>query len=140
MSERFRLSPQTVLVLDAFLGAPRDWRYGYDISRDTGLKSGTLYPILMRLADNKLVEASWETTEAGRRRADVDHSPHGIRAYCASSCDTRPSRAGAGPAPCSARWTSWTTTGPRTRRVVSGILAAGATLFAHSLLYLTTHS
>ena len=66
MSERFRLSPQTELVLDAFLEAPRDWRYGYDISRDTGLKSGTLYPILMRLADNDLVEASWETTEVGR--------------------------------------------------------------------------
>jgi PadR family transcriptional regulator PadR len=66
MTERLRLSPQTVLVLDAFLHAPKDWRYGYDISRDTGLKSGTLYPILMRLADNRLVEACWETTDAGR--------------------------------------------------------------------------
>src|SRR5712671_3787065 len=66
MKVQFRLSPQTVLVLDAFLEAPRDWRYGYDISRDTGLKSGTLYPILMRLAENELVESCWETTDAGR--------------------------------------------------------------------------
>lgn len=66
MKSPLRLSPQTVQVLDAFLEAPKDWRYGYDISRDTGLKSGTLYPILMRLADNKLVEACWETTDAGR--------------------------------------------------------------------------
>ena len=66
MSEHFRLSPQTVLVLDAFLEAPKAWRYGYDISRDTGVKSGTLYPILMRLADHGLVETAWETTEAGR--------------------------------------------------------------------------
>jgi PadR family transcriptional regulator, regulatory protein PadR len=66
MAERLRLSPQTVLVINALLESPKDWRYGYDISRDTGLKSGTLYPILMRLADHELVEACWETTSAGR--------------------------------------------------------------------------
>ncbi len=54
--KEFRLSPQTALVLDALLERPRNWRYGYDISRDTGLKSGTPYPILIRLADHKLVE------------------------------------------------------------------------------------
>ena len=63
---RLRLSPQTIQVLDAFLQAPRAWRYGYDISRDTGIKSGTLYPILMRLADLKLLETRWETTEPGK--------------------------------------------------------------------------
>lgn len=66
MNEELRLSPQTVLVLDAFLETPRSWRYGYDISRDTGLKSGTLYPILMRLADHELVETCWKTTESGK--------------------------------------------------------------------------
>jgi len=64
--QRLRLSRQTIQVLDAFLEAPSDWRYGYDISRDTGLKSGTLYPILIRLAEHKLLETSWETTEAGK--------------------------------------------------------------------------
>lgn len=63
---KLRMSPQTVLVLKEFLQAPRDWKYGYDISRDTGLKSGTLYPILMRLADRALLETRWETTEAGK--------------------------------------------------------------------------
>jgi PadR family transcriptional regulator PadR len=66
MAARLRLSPQTVQVLDAFLEAPKEWRYGYDISRDIGLKSGTLYPILMRLADHKLLQTCWESTEAGR--------------------------------------------------------------------------
>jgi DNA-binding PadR family transcriptional regulator len=61
----FRLSPQTLEVLGVFLEAPKTWRYGYDISRDTGLKSGTLYPILMRLAERKLLETSWETGEPG---------------------------------------------------------------------------
>ncbi|HTS88299.1 MAG TPA: PadR family transcriptional regulator [Gemmatimonadales bacterium] len=61
-----RLSPQTVLVLETFLDAPRHWRYGYDMSRETGLKSGTLYPILIRLADHGLVETQWEATDPGR--------------------------------------------------------------------------
>jgi PadR family transcriptional regulator, regulatory protein PadR len=64
---KLRMSPQTVLALTEFLQAPRDWKYGYDISRDTGLKSGTLYPILMRLADRALLETRWEVPEeAGR--------------------------------------------------------------------------
>jgi PadR family transcriptional regulator PadR len=63
---KLRLSPQTLQVLDAFLDGPKDWQYGYDISRNTGLKSGTLYPILMRLAERKLLETSWETSEIGK--------------------------------------------------------------------------
>jgi PadR family transcriptional regulator PadR len=61
-----RLSPQTLEVLEAFLQSPKDWKYGYDISRNIGLKSGTLYPILMRLAERRLLETSWETVEAGK--------------------------------------------------------------------------
>jgi PadR family transcriptional regulator PadR len=63
---KLRLSPQTLQVLDAFLRAPREWKYGYDISRNTGLKSGTLYPILMRFAERSLLETSWETAEVGK--------------------------------------------------------------------------
>jgi DNA-binding PadR family transcriptional regulator len=66
MTARLRRSPQTLRVLELFLASPADWRYGYDISRDTGVKSGTLYPILMRLEDNRLLESSWETNETGR--------------------------------------------------------------------------
>jgi DNA-binding PadR family transcriptional regulator len=63
---KLRRSPQTVLVLNEFLRGPEDWKYGYDISRSTGLKSGTLYPILMRLAERSLLDTTWETAEAGR--------------------------------------------------------------------------
>jgi len=59
-------SPQTLEVLQAFVKAPGEWRYGYDISRETGLKSGTLYPVLIRLADQKLLEATWEAPEPGK--------------------------------------------------------------------------
>jgi len=60
-----RISPETLQVLARFVERPTRWRYGYDLSRDTGLKSGTLYPILMRLEKYALLEARWETTEAG---------------------------------------------------------------------------
>ncbi len=39
--------------------SPRRWRYGYDLSKETGLKSGTLYPLLIRLSDQGLLEAEW---------------------------------------------------------------------------------
>ena len=38
----------------------------------TGLKSGTLYPILMRLSDRALLETSWEEPDTlGRPRRQV---------------------------------------------------------------------
>jgi DNA-binding PadR family transcriptional regulator len=60
-----RLSRETLLVVQGFAERPTDWRYGYELSRETGLKSGTLYPILMRLEKYKLLEARWVTTEEG---------------------------------------------------------------------------
>ena len=46
-------SQQTRSVLAALLAEPSGWRHGYDIARETGLKSGTLYPILIRLAEQE---------------------------------------------------------------------------------------
>jgi PadR family transcriptional regulator, regulatory protein PadR len=63
---KMRRSPQTTRVFAEFLRDEKAWRYGYDISRATGLASGTLYPILMRLAEHRLLETSWEAAEAGR--------------------------------------------------------------------------
>lgn len=59
------MSPQTLRVLERFIEQPTAWRYGYELSRETGLKSGTLYPILMRLAKFSLLETKWVTTEDG---------------------------------------------------------------------------
>ena len=39
---------------------PSQWRHGYALAKKTGLKSGSLYPILIRLADRGLVEACWQ--------------------------------------------------------------------------------
>ena len=47
-------------VLRALVAEPSRWRYGYDLVTEVHLKSGSLYPILVRLADRGLLEASWE--------------------------------------------------------------------------------
>lgn len=60
-------SPQTRAVLEALKAQPQAWRYGYDLSKETGLKSGTLYPLLMRLSDQGWLEAEWrEPQQPGR--------------------------------------------------------------------------
>ena len=63
-------SPQTLSVLQLLLESPRSWHYGYALSQLTGLKSGTLYPILLRLADQRWLETRWaEPEQPGRPRA-----------------------------------------------------------------------
>ena len=54
-------------LLTAFASQPQQWRYGYDLMKETGLLSGTLYPLLMRMSDQGLVESEWqEPARAGR--------------------------------------------------------------------------
>jgi PadR family transcriptional regulator, regulatory protein PadR len=54
-------------VLDAFATDATTWRYGYELGQEVGLKAGSLYPILMRLSDRGLLEATWERdTPPGR--------------------------------------------------------------------------
>ena len=60
MGARSQFSPQTLSVLAALCEQPSGWQHGYALARQTGLKSGTLYPILIRLADRGLVEACWQ--------------------------------------------------------------------------------
>ena len=65
---KLRTSPQTLQVLAHFLENAGGWQYGYDISRVTGLKSGTLYPILMRLAELGFLEARWDLESGAKPR------------------------------------------------------------------------
>jgi PadR family transcriptional regulator PadR len=62
-------SAQTLSVLAALCDEPSQWQHGYPLAKQTGLKSGTLYPILIRLADRGLVEACWQDEpQPGRPR------------------------------------------------------------------------
>lgn len=53
------LSPQARLLMAALFAEPAAWRYGYELARETGLGFGTLYPLLIRLCDQGLLEAEW---------------------------------------------------------------------------------
>ena len=55
-----RPSAQTLTVLHALALDPARWRYGYTLCLETGLKAGSLYPILIRLADGGLLETTWQ--------------------------------------------------------------------------------
>ncbi|MGH7044604.1 MAG: PadR family transcriptional regulator [Acetobacteraceae bacterium] len=58
---------QTRRLLAVLLSQRTRWQHGYDLSGQTGLSSGTLYPILMRLSDRSLLESKWEPSpHAGR--------------------------------------------------------------------------
>jgi len=82
MGNRSGFSAQTLAVLAELCATPSRWRHGYGIARDTGLKSGTLYPVLIRLADRGLVEACWEDEQpAGRPRRHLYRlTPEGLAA------------------------------------------------------------
>lgn len=64
-----RVTLQMLKLLEALMdGGPSD-RYGFELSRVTGLKSGTLYPILARLESAGWLSSGWESAEtAGRPR------------------------------------------------------------------------
>lgn len=63
MARRPNVSRQTRVLLAVLVEQPRAWRHGYELSKDTGLKSGTLYPLLMRLCDQGFLDSRWKEPE-----------------------------------------------------------------------------
>ncbi len=55
-----RPSPETIAVFLALAEEPARWTYGYDLCRSLGLKAGTVYPILIRLAERGHLQTAWE--------------------------------------------------------------------------------
>lgn len=81
MTRTRRLSAQTTAVVLALAEQPASWRYGYQLCQQLDLKAGSVYPILMRLADRGLLETTWERdVPAGRHgwRAHGPHQAHGV--------------------------------------------------------------
>ena len=67
MTKTRRPSAQTIAIVLALAEKPAAWRYGYELCRQLDLKPGSLYPILVRLADRGFLETSWESdAPAGR--------------------------------------------------------------------------
>ncbi|MBN2973640.1 PadR family transcriptional regulator [Roseomonas aeriglobus] len=61
------LSPHARNILAALLEARGHWRHGYDLARSAGVKSGTLYPLLIRLEGQGYLEAEWQQPPGGGR-------------------------------------------------------------------------
>lgn len=61
-------SIQTRQVLQALLDAPEDESYGFELVKVTGLPSGSVYPILRRLEDEKIITAREEAIDPHARR------------------------------------------------------------------------
>ena len=69
MSSELRITIPLLKVLEAMLEAPHGNHWGFEIMKRTGLKSGTLYPLLARLETAGWVDSGWEDqTELGRPR------------------------------------------------------------------------
>lgn len=61
-----RLSFQTLKVLGAFLENPTAELSGADLHKESGIASGTLYPILLRLESAGWFTSRWEAIDPAR--------------------------------------------------------------------------
>src|ERR1700743_1093627 len=64
-----RLSDQALAVLGVLFEQRGEWLYGLEIAAATGLKSGSLYPLLIRLSERGLLESQWLEPERPGRPA-----------------------------------------------------------------------
>ena len=64
-----RPSKQMLALMSVLADGAQQWRHGYDLMKTTGILSGTLYPLLMRMTEQGLVEAEWREPEQPGRPA-----------------------------------------------------------------------
>ncbi len=99
-----RPSSQTMAVLRALAEDPGRWRYGYDLCAQLGIQAGSMYPILMRLADRGLLETSWETERVPGRPARHLYRLTGAgHAYAGAAAAAAPTAAAPAPVPAAPR-------------------------------------
>lgn len=67
MTRTRTLSPHARMVLAVLLEARGEWIHGYELARLADVKSGTLYPLLVRLEAQQYLEAEWQQPSAGGR-------------------------------------------------------------------------
>jgi DNA-binding PadR family transcriptional regulator len=67
MTRKRALSSHARALLASLLDARGRWSYGYELASLTGIKSGTLYPLLIRLEASGHLEAEWQQPAASGR-------------------------------------------------------------------------
>ena len=100
MQRRRGLSTQARVLLTALLREPREWIHGYELSKSTGLKSGTLYPLLIRLSEQGLLQTAWrDSEEPGRPPRHIYRlTAHGAKVARTEADTLRSSRTALRPA------------------------------------------
>jgi DNA-binding PadR family transcriptional regulator len=69
MARSRRPSAQTIAVVLALAESPTGWRHGYELCHMLDIQAGSMYPILIRLADRRLLETAWEADPPSGRPA-----------------------------------------------------------------------
>lgn len=59
-----RISNQMLRLAGAMLETPEEPRYGLELSKSSGLKTGTIYPALARMEQAGWIESRWESERA----------------------------------------------------------------------------
>ena len=67
MSRTRAPSPHARTVLAVLLDAGSQWSHGYELVRLADVKSGTLYPLLIRLEAQGHLESEWQEPPEGGR-------------------------------------------------------------------------
>ena len=67
MTRTRALSHHARIVLAVLLEAGGEWSHGYELTRAADVKSGTLYPLLIRLEGQGYLEAEWQPPSQGGR-------------------------------------------------------------------------
>jgi PadR family transcriptional regulator PadR len=82
MGQPIRVTLQTLQVLRALLDDPAGEHYGLEISKESGLPTGSIYPILARLEVFGLATSAWEDIDEAaakrRRRRYYRLTPDGL--------------------------------------------------------------
>jgi PadR family transcriptional regulator PadR len=86
-------------ILAALLDAGQEWSYGYDLASRTGTKSGTLYPLLIRLEAQGYLRAEWQPPATPGRPPR-----HAYRLTAEGQRLARAEAASAGNDPAARRW------------------------------------
>lgn len=67
MTRKRALSKSARALLAVLLAARDGWSHGYELTSLTGIKSGTLYPLLIRLEAQGFLKAEWQQPVASGR-------------------------------------------------------------------------
>ena len=97
MIRKRSLSGHGRALLDALLRAGHGWSYGYELTSLTGIRSGTLYPLLIRLEGQGYLEAEWQPPAAAGRPPRHAYRLTAAGRALAGTEASEPGRAGTAP-------------------------------------------